>query len=541
MGSGTASRSPARRAAAPTLGVLTLAIMNVTAVVSLRGLPAEAEYGLTSIFYYTFAAVFFLIPVALVAAELATGWPEKGGVFRWVGEAFGPRWGFLAIFLVWVESTIWFPTVLTYGAVSLAFVGPNQTWDKALSSNKFYTICIVLALYWAATLVTMRGLKASSTISKWGGLIGTIIPAGLLIVLGGTYLAQGRPLQIQLGWDKVIPDFSQFGNLVLAASIFLFYAGMEMNAIHVKDAKNPNRTYPLAILMASLATVVVFVLGTLAISIIIPKTQINLTQSLLVSYRDFFKAFGAPWLSSVVAVALFLGVLGSVTVWVSGPSAALGAVGRAGYLPPFFQRLNKHGAPSHILLVQGMLVTFLALMFVILPSVQAAYQILSQLTSTLYLIMYVMMFAAAIYLRYSEPHTPRAYRVPGGAAGMWVIGGAGLIGALIAFVLSFIPPSQIKVGSPLTYVLILIAGNVLFVALPLVLYARRKASWRTAAGAKDFAPFNWEKPGALGHPGAPSLDEEAEEAPPPYDHPMHARRTPDGHAPDDGRHPYGDH
>ncbi|WP_338863853.1 putative glutamine/gamma-aminobutyrate antiporter GadC [Myxococcus stipitatus] len=538
MGSGAASRSTAARVAAPTLGVLTLAIMNITAVVSLRGLPAEAEYGLTSIFYYTFAAVFFLIPVALVAAELATGWPEKGGVFRWVGEAFGPRWGFLAIFLVWMQSTIWFPTVLTYGAVSLAFVGPNQTWDKALSSNKFYTVLIVLGLYWAATLVTMRGLKASSTIAKWGGLIGTIIPAGLLIVLGATYLAEGRPVQIQMGWDKVIPDFSKFSNLVLAASIFLFYSGMEMNAIHVKDVQNPKKNYPLAILMASVATVVVFVLGTLAISLIIPRTQINLTQSLLVSYRDFFKAFGAPWLSSVVAVALFLGVLGSVTVWVSGPSAALGAVGRAGYLPPFFQRVNKHGAPSHILIAQGMLVTFLALMFVILPSVQAAYQILSQLTSTLYLIMYIMMFSAAIYLRYSEPNTPRAYRVPGGDAGMWVIGGAGLIGALIAFVLSFIPPSQIKVGSPLTYVLILIAGNVLFVAVPLAIYARRKASWRTAVGSADFAPFNWEKRGGLGHPGAPSLDEEAEaekkETPLPP-------KPPDRYGPDVERGPYGDH
>ena len=37
------------------IGVMTLAIMNVAAVVSLRGLPAEAEYGLSSAFYYPFA------------------------------------------------------------------------------------------------------------------------------------------------------------------------------------------------------------------------------------------------------------------------------------------------------------------------------------------------------------------------------------------------------------------------------------------------------------------------------------------------------
>ena len=65
------------------LGVITLAIMNVAAVVSLRGLPAEAVYGLSSAFYYLFAAIVFLVPTALVAAELAAMFAQKeGGVFR---------------------------------------------------------------------------------------------------------------------------------------------------------------------------------------------------------------------------------------------------------------------------------------------------------------------------------------------------------------------------------------------------------------------------------------------------------------------------
>ena len=112
------------------LSVTTLAIMNVTAVVSLRGLAAEAEYGISSAFYYLFAALVFLIPTALVAAELAAMFSNKqGGVFRWVGEAFGKRMGFLAIWLQWVESTIWYPTVLTFGAVSLAVIGMDSSYD----------------------------------------------------------------------------------------------------------------------------------------------------------------------------------------------------------------------------------------------------------------------------------------------------------------------------------------------------------------------------------------------------------------------------
>ena len=163
------------------LSVFTIAIMNVTAVVSLRGLPAEAEYGLSSAFYYLFAALVFLIPTSLVAAELASMFANKeGGVFRWVGEAFGKRLGFLAIWLQWFQNTIWYPTVLTFGAVSLAFIGMNPSADMALADNKIYTLVIVLAIYWLATFIAFKGLDWVGKVSKIGGLIGTIIPSILL-------------------------------------------------------------------------------------------------------------------------------------------------------------------------------------------------------------------------------------------------------------------------------------------------------------------------------------------------------------------------
>lgn len=79
-----------------------LAMLTVVAVASLRSLPAMADYGLASILLYLIPAVVFLVPTALVAAELATGW--KGGVYVWVREAFGNRIGFLAIWLQWIQK-----------------------------------------------------------------------------------------------------------------------------------------------------------------------------------------------------------------------------------------------------------------------------------------------------------------------------------------------------------------------------------------------------------------------------------------------------
>ena len=474
------------------LSVFTIAIMNVTAVVSLRGLPAEAEYGLSSAFYYLFAAIVFLIPTSLVAAELAAMFSDKeGGVFRWVGEAFGKRFGFLAIWLQWFQNTIWYPTVLTFGAVSLAFIGMDATRDMTLADNRIYTLIVVLAIYWIATFISMRGIGWVGKISKIGGLVGTIIPACILIIFGIYYVATGGPIQMDLG-GSFWPDLAKLDNLVLATSIFLFYAGMEMTGVHVKEMDNPTKSYPRAVFIGALLTVLIFVLGTYALGFIIPKDNINLTQSLLIGFDNYFKYIHASWLSPVIAIALAFGVLAGVLAWVSGPSKGLYVVGKAGYLPPFFQKTNKLGVQSNILIIQGVIVTILSLLFVVMPSVQSFYQILSQMTVLLYLIMYILMFAAAIYLRYIMKDAPRSFRIGKKGNGlMWLVAGLGFFGSLIAFILSFIPPGQIAIGNKTVWFSVMIIGCIVFVAIPFIIYSLRKPSWKDESG--DIQPFHWEE------------------------------------------------
>ncbi|MBE6300131.1 MAG: amino acid permease [Bacteroidales bacterium] len=473
------------------LGVFTLAIMNVTAVVSLRGLPAEAEYGLSSAFYYIFAAIVFLIPTAMVAAELAAMFQDKqGGVFRWVGEAFGKRVGFLAIWVQWIQNTIWYPTVLTFGAVSLAFIGMNPQSDMLLASNKIYTLVVVLIIYWVATFISLKGLEWVGKVSKIGGLVGTVIPAIILVVLGVAYLMTGGESQMDFS-GNFFPDLSNFNNLVLASGIFLFYAGMEMSGVHVKEMDNPSKNYPRAIFIGSAITVLIFILGTFSLGVIIPQKDINLTQSLLVGFDRYFSYIHASWLSPIMAIALTFGVLAGVLTWVAGPSKGLFSVGRAGYLPPFFQKTNSIGVQKNILYLQGVAVTFLSLLFVVMPSVQSFYQILSQLTVLLYIIMYLLMFAAAIALRYKMKNAKRPFRIGKGNMLMWIVAGVGFLGSLLAFVLSFVPPAQIEVGSSAVWYSVLIIGCIVVVIVPFIIYANRKPHWLDKNS--ELEPFHWEE------------------------------------------------
>ena len=232
-------------------------------------------------------------------------------------------------------------------------------------------------------------------------------------------------------------------------------------------------------------------MGTFALGVIIPAKDINLTQSLLVGFDNYFRYIHASWLSPIIAIALAFGVLAGVLTWVAGPSKGIFAVGKAGYMPPFFQKTNKLGVQKNILFVQGIAVTVLSLLFVVMPSVQSFYQILAQLTVILYLIMYLLMFSGAIALRYKMKKLNRPFRIGKSGNGlMWFIGGLGFCGSLLAFILSFIPPSQISTGSNTVWFSVLIIGAIIVVVAPFIIYASKKPSWEDPNS--NFEPFHWE-------------------------------------------------
>src|SRR5580658_1287915 len=86
------------------LSIFVLAMLNVSIMASLRNLPLVAEYGLSIVVYFFAVALFFLVPCALISAELATGWPKSGGVYIWIREGLGDRFGFLGIWMQWVHN-----------------------------------------------------------------------------------------------------------------------------------------------------------------------------------------------------------------------------------------------------------------------------------------------------------------------------------------------------------------------------------------------------------------------------------------------------
>ncbi len=463
-----------------------LVFMTGAAVFSLRGLSFMAIEELTMFFYVLFGTVLFLVPASMVSAELGGAFGSTGGgVYTWVKEAFHKKLGFLAIWLQWIQNVVYYPILLGFAAAIIAYmIGKPE-----LSNNGTYVGIFCIVVYWLSTLITLNGTQLMSKIASYGFLLGTVIPGAVLIIFTIIYMIQGNPLAFLhpsavdttsayllngFSHPRWFPHITSLDNVTFLAAVILIFAGIEVQAVHANELKNPSKQFPKVLLFAAALIFFLQILGSLAISIVLPESKITLQSGLMQAFENIFVSMGLKWLLPVVCILMAFGVLGSVISWIAGPSRGLLWTARDGLLPAGLAKVNKKGIQQNILIVQGLIVTLLACIYFIIPNVGVAFFLLGALTIGLYLIMYMLMYAAGIKLRYSQPNLVRSYKVPGGKNGMWAIAGIGFLAVLFAFIVSFFPPSQLPVGSPLEYVCLVAGGTVLFTVLPFLITIGKK-------------------------------------------------------------------
>ena len=474
------------------LSIMTIALMTVAAVVSLRGLPLMAKEGLAMFFYIGFCTLLFLLPASLVSAELGGAFGRsKGGVYTWVKAAFGARWGFVAIWLQWIQNVIWYPTVLAFAAASLTylFVTPE------LASQGWYNALVILVIYWAATIFTLRGVSIQASATKWFMLVGTVLPGVLLMILALIWVIQGNPLEfLGAGAAKAaatatkfhphfLPHISGLSSIAFLAGIILLFAGVEVQAVHATEMRSPQTDFPKSMLVSMAIIFFLFTLGALAIAVVIPAGEISLTAGLMQAFQQFLARLGLDWATPVVGLFVAFGAIGGVMAWIGGPSRGLLETAEDGEIPPILSKKNAAGMQVNILILQALIVTVLACLYLVMDNVSVAFFVLSAMTITLYLVMYILMYAAAIRLRYTRPDLPRAYRVPGGTVGLWLIAGVGLAAVAFALVVGFFPPDNLPVGNPALYVALVAGGMIVFIGAPLLINRMKKPGWVTAADA----------------------------------------------------------
>jgi amino acid transporter len=242
------------------------------------------------------------------------------------------------------------------------------------------------------------------------------------------------------------------------------FGGLGGFNMHVIDMKNPSRGFPLAIGLAAIVSLLLYAVGAVPVAGILAYQKISLQSGV-------FDAFGA--------------VIGDVwhMAWLV---RGLLATAHDGELPQVLHKTNSNDMPTNILLLQGAVVTIMSSIYFVIKDVSVVFFLVSAMTVALYLIAYMLMYAAAVRLRYVKPNLARPFKVPGGLAGMWVAAGVGFVGVFFSFLVAFFPPAQLPVGSPVLYVTLVIVGTVVFCGVPLILHAMRRPNW--AKGSPALVP-----------------------------------------------------
>lgn len=450
------------------IGMFVLMMFIVGSIDSLRNMPSNALFGAPLIFFFIAAAITFLFPIALISAELTSYHPEKNGIYQWIKEAFGERVAFFGIWLQWINTATWYPSILSYIAGGVAYLA-----DPSLATSKIFAVIVILTVFWSLTLLSVKNFSLSAGFATFCTVAGFVLPFCVMAALAIIWKVNHHPIEISLNWHTIIPQFSKIDNWISLTTIITAFLGMELATVNVQNIKNPARNYPIGVIGASLIILITMIVGSLAIAIIIPQKQIGLTTGIFQSFEYYFNAFHLGDWVYIVCALVVLASVGEMINWIISPARGLQQAAQTGSLPKALGENNKHGMPANVLILQAVLVSLVCLAFTLFKTMNDIYWLLTDLSTELYVIMYVLMFLAALSLHYKHKAIQKPFTIPGGDIMKWFLCLMGLLSSFITLIVGFIPPSALNFGSNLHYALVFGAG-VIILSLPGLLIALKK-------------------------------------------------------------------
>ncbi|WP_068619990.1 tyrosine-tyramine antiporter [Paenibacillus tuaregi] len=445
---------------------------------TVRSVPTLAATGWTQIFYMLVAAILFALPIALMSAEMSTGFAEEGGPQVWVKKALGEKWGFVTSWLLWVQMFFGMVMVASTVGVLLGYV-----IDKPdLSSNNVFIFAVILISYWGVTLLNLK-FDMVKIAGNWGAIIGVYIPFVILVVLGVIYMIKNG---IQPGSyldhfkaSDLLPNLSDLGSLAYLSGIIFIFAGVEISSVHANNIENPKRNYPIAVIASVILLVIFNLVAGLTVSNAVPSGKMelaNITQPYLI----FCENLGIPSiLVNIISAMILIGVLVQLSAWVLGPSKSMIKVADEGNLPPFFQKRTSKNIPITFVMIQAIVISLVSVLYLVVPNVNSAFLIITITTTILYCIVYALIAISAIRLRYKMPDIERPFRLGLKGNGlMWFVSILSLLSVAITIVVSLIPPSVLEPSQYTGYIIYQIVATVVMVGIALIIHKKKKPSWK---------------------------------------------------------------
>ncbi|MDG3087934.1 APC family permease [Vibrio hannami] len=394
------------------MGVGSIALFSLCAVIAVDTLTASASMGASSIGWWLVTLVVFVIPYGLITSELGTTYPGDGGIYDWVKKAFGYKWAVRTTWFYWINIGLWMP------AVYIMFAGMfSELFFPELPLFWQVAICILL------TWLTIWICNVSVDVGVWVTNLGAILKITVISVLGfgGFFYAAKHGVANEFSFSSMLPSLDT-GVAFLPALVFNLM-GFELVATMTKEMKDV-RDMPKSIFLAAGVTAFLYVFGTVGILMALPVEEIGLVSGIIATLHKLFgnSVFGNVMIYAIGIMAL-LTFIGNMVTWTMGASRAAAQAANEGELPKVVAKMSDtHDTPVGANMITGVLSTSVILAYATFSqSSDDLFWSVFSFSSCIFLLPYLFMFPSYLKLRISDPDTTRPFRVPGGMGIQWAL------------------------------------------------------------------------------------------------------------------------
>jgi amino acid transporter len=383
------------------------------------------------------AALGFFVPLVFCVLELSSRYPEEGGIYVWSKRAFGPFAAFITGWTYWGSNLPYLPGLLYYAAANALFMG-GPAW-QSWSSNSTYFIAVSMAGLALAVTMNVVGLNVGKWLTNVGAIAGWI-PAVLLMALAAVAWSRFGTATSITG-HALVPSM-HLKDMIFWSTIAFAFGGVESGSTMGEEIEDARRTVPRAILGAGAVITVLYIAGTLAVLLAMPKDQVSGLSGIMQAIQAMTAKVGVGWLAPVVAALVTLNALGATGGWFAATARLPFVAGIDRFLPKAFGDLHPTWRTPYVaLLVQAVIAGLFVFLGQAGTSVHGAYDALVSMGIIAYFIPFLFMFAAMIVLQ-REPAGPEVMRVPGGRPVATALAVTGFLVTAVSIVLACIPPDD---------------------------------------------------------------------------------------------------
>ena len=428
----------------------------ICTLVGLDTIGAVASNGAQGFTWLMFLGLAFFIPYAFLTAELGAAFHEEGGPYIWTKLALGRIVSGVNAIIYWISNPIWVGGTLGITALTAAeefFNNGNPLpGAKILGGASVSEVVFVLAFIWFAVIAAIVSFR----VGKWVPTVGAFVRIAVLgfFTISVVIFAIKNGVHNTFGGGKFLPSYAVF--IAAVPVLFFNYVGFELPSAAGEEMKDPQRDVPFAVLRSAVGAVLLYGVPILSILLLLPVGQVtglggflDAIKSVFTVYGGHIAANGTPVLAGagqvlgyLMAAAFILALLTSGTTWIMGADRAQAMAALDGAAPRILGRFSgRFGTPIAVNLLSGIVATaVMVLAFTITGGNALKYfTVVLGLAISTTTISYIVIFPAIIKLRYSHPHVPRPYRMPGGKAMPWVVGGLCTLWAIFASVVLIYP------------------------------------------------------------------------------------------------------